>query len=111
MGWGVNTLEIKDALIKIAEEKGRPHYEVSVVRDVVQAFKLGLAHPLKYMVARKIGVSFKRVPVVKTAKAQKAKVVKVKSVESKREILELAGHGTLTKFRCGCRCEKCLVWA
>ncbi|MDQ8937037.1 hypothetical protein [Acinetobacter rudis] len=107
----MNTLQIKDALIKIAEEKGRPHYEVSVVRDVIQAFKLGLAHPLKYMVARKIGVSFKHVPVVKKAKTSKTKTGKAKSLESKREILELAGHGTLTKFRCGCRCEECLVWA
>lgn len=107
----MNALQIKDALIQIAEEKGRPHYEVSVVRDVIQAFRLGLAHPLKYMVARKMGVSFKRDLVVDKPKAQKTKTVKVKSVESKREILELAGHGTLTKFRCGCRCEECLVWA
>lgn len=104
----MNTSQIKEALIKIANEKGRPHYEVSVVRDVVQAFKLGTIHPLKYMVARKIGVAVSRAPVAKKTAATKATKTKA---EVKREILELALHGTLTKFRTGCRCEECVVWA
>lgn len=104
----MNTSQIKDALIKIAEEKGRPHYEVLVVRDVIQAFKLGTIHPLKYMVARKISMAVGCAPVTKKTAPQKEKATKA---EVKREILELALHGTLTKFRTGCRCEECVVWA
>ena len=42
-----NTKEIKQALIQIAERKGRPHYNLAVVRDVVEAIKNDLDHPLK----------------------------------------------------------------
>lgn len=42
-----NTKEIKQALIQIAERKGRPHYSLAVVRDVVEAIKNDLDHPLK----------------------------------------------------------------
>ena len=42
-----NSREIKQALIQIAERKGRPHYSLGVVRDVTLAIKNDLDHPLK----------------------------------------------------------------
>ena len=41
------SLEIRQALIQIAERKGRPHYTAMVVRDVIKAIHNDLPHPLK----------------------------------------------------------------
>lgn len=38
---------IRQALIQIAENKGRPHYTLEVVRSVIEAFRAGVHHPLK----------------------------------------------------------------
>lgn len=38
---------IRKALVQIAENYNRPHYEVMVQRDVIHAFREGLYHPLK----------------------------------------------------------------
>lgn len=38
---------IRQALIQIAENKGRPHYTLEVVRSVIDAFRAGVHHPLK----------------------------------------------------------------
>lgn len=40
-------LEIRQAMIQIAERKNRPHYTAMVVRDVIYAIQNNLDHPLK----------------------------------------------------------------
>lgn len=52
----VNATQIKQALIDIANETPRPHFEVSVVRDVVEAIKCDKPHHLKESVLEKIKV-------------------------------------------------------
>lgn len=42
-----SSVEIRRALIQIAEKNGRPHYSLAVVRDVIDAFKSGKDHHLK----------------------------------------------------------------
>jgi len=39
--------EIRQALIQIAERKGRPHYTLNVAREVIHAIKNNLDHHLK----------------------------------------------------------------
>ena len=103
--------QIKDALIEVADFFGRPHYEVSVVKDVINSFQMNIDHPLKELVVREVSlaspIEFKQIP----EKVVKPKKVKTTSNEVKKSILALAQHGTITKFKSGCRCEECVAWA
>lgn len=103
------SIEIKQALIQIAEKLGRPHYELSVVREVIRAFQTGGDHLLKDAVLGGLPVVRKMIPKKPTA-TKKPKVAKKPKVD-KSEILRLAYCGTITKFKSGCRCELCVEWA
>lgn len=98
---------IRSALIEIAEGLGRPHYEPMTVREVLASFDNGTSHPLKDLVIRKLR------PVKAESKEVfiEPKKSKVSSQEVKQSILALAQHGTITKFKSGCRCEECMEWA
>jgi len=48
--------QIRNALIEVADCLGRPHYEVSVVREVVDSFRNDVAHPLKHLVVRELSL-------------------------------------------------------
>ena len=105
--------QIRTALIEIAEGLGRPHYEPLTVREVLASFDNNTHHPLKEAVLRKVPcLGFKGstrkivVPKVKTKKPAR----KIAPVEVKKEILKLAQHGTMTKYKSGCQCEECMVW-
>ena len=50
----VNADQIKIALIDIAEEAGRPHFELSVIRDVIDSIKNNSHHHLKTRVLARI---------------------------------------------------------
>lgn len=102
--------QIRTALIEIAEALGRPHYEPLTVREVLASFDSGAYHPLKDLVVRKLR------PVKPTNTESKevfvsSKKAKLSPHEVKQEILKLAQHGTMTKFKSGCQCEECMVWA
>ena len=105
--------QIRAALIEIAEALGRPHYEPLTVREVLASFDSGTYHPLKETVLRKLphlgfgGSAKVVVPIIKPKKPAQ----KMSSAEVKKEILKLAQHGTMTKFKSGCQCEECMVWA
>lgn len=105
--------QIRTALIEIAEALGRPHYEPLTVREVLASFDSGAYHPLKDAVLRKVPcLGFKG--LIKTVEPKvriKKPARKVSPVEVKKEILKLAQHGTMTKFKSGCQCEECMVWA
>lgn len=102
--------QIRSALIEIAEGLGRPHYEPVTVREVLASFDNGSDHPLKDLVIRKlrpvtpINTELKEVSVG-------SKKAKLSPQEVKQSILALAQHGTITKFKSGCRCEECAEWA
>ena len=101
---------IRSALIEIAEALGRPHYEPLTVREVLESFDNGTDHPLKEPVIRilrpvkPINTELKEAPVGH-------KKAKLSPHEVKQSILVLAKHGTITKFKSGCRCEECMEWA
>ena len=106
--------KIRTALIEIAEGLGRPHYEPVTVREVLASFDNGLDHPLKAAVLRKIpslGVRGSAVKVSEPKVKTKKSVQKVLPREVKHVILQLAQHGTITKFRSGCDCKECMEWA
>ncbi len=101
---------IRSALIEIADGLGRPHYEPLTVREVLASFDNGTDHPLKDLVVRKLR------PVKLTNTESKevfvsSKKAKLSPHEVKQEILKLAQHGTITKFKSGCRCKECMEWA
>lgn len=105
--------QIRTALIEIAESLGRPHYEPLTVREVLASFDNNTDHPLKVAVLRKIPFLGRKssieavAPKVRTKKPAR----KASPVEVKKEILKLAQHGTITKFRSGCDCKECMEWA
>lgn len=105
--------QIRTALIEIAEALGRPHYEPLTVREVLASFDSGAYHPLKEAVLRKVPcLGFKGSTKVVTPKVRTKKPArKALPVEVKKEILKLAQHGTITKFRSGCDCKECMEWA
>lgn len=47
MNMSLSPDHIRKALVQIAENYNRPHYEVMVQRDVIHAFREGVYHPLK----------------------------------------------------------------
>ena len=101
---------IRSALIEIAEGLGRPHYEPVTVREVLASFDNGTSHPLKDLVIRKL----RPVTSINTESKEVStdpKKAKLSPHEVKQSILALAQHGTITKFKSGCRCEECLEWA
>ncbi len=58
-----SSLEIKQALIQIAERNGRPPFELCFVRQVVQAIRNGIDHPMRDLVeAEKIKSEFFATP-------------------------------------------------
>ena len=105
--------QIRTALIEIAESLGRPHYEPLTVREVLASFDNNTDHPLKAAVLRKIPSLGRKSSIEAVAPKVRTKkpVRKVSPVEVKKEILKLAQHGTMTKFKSGCQCEECMVWA
>jgi len=105
--------QIRTALIEIAEGLGRPHYEPLTVREVLASFDNNTHHPLKEAVLRKVpflnikkSISATEAPKVKIKKPAR----KIAPPEVKKEILKLAQHVTMTKFKSGCQCEECMVW-
>lgn len=101
---------IRSALIEIAEGLGRPHYEPVTVREVLASFDNGTSHPLKDLVIRK----FQPVKPTNTEPKEvsvSSKKSKLSPREVKQSILALAQHGTITKFKSGCRCKECVEWA
>jgi len=102
--------QIRTALIEIAEALGRPHYEPLTVREVLASFDTGADHPLKAEVLKKINGG-KSAELVAPCAATEEPVRSVSRREIKQAILELAQHGTITKFKNGCRCEECMEWA
>lgn len=101
---------IRSALIEIAEGLGRPHYEPVTVREVLASFDNGTSHPLKDLVIRKL----RPVTPINTESKEVSvgsKKAKLSPHEVKQSILALAQHGTITKFKSGCRCEECVEWA
>ena len=101
---------IRSALIEIAEALGRPHYEPLTVREVLESFDNGTDHPLKAAVLKKIA-DRKPVELVVPCAVIEKPARKASPAEVKKEILKLAQHGTITKFKSGCKCEECMVWA
>ena len=99
----INHQQIKDALIEVADFFGRPHYEVSVVRDVITSFRTGVSHPLKHLVVRELSLLASSTVV----KKQDLPTPKVKQKLN----ADILGHGTSTKYLLGCRCEECIEWA
>lgn len=102
--------QIRTALIEIAEALGRPYYEPLTVREVLASFDSGADHPLKAEVLKKIN-GRKSVELVVPCAVIEKPDRKASPVEVKKEILKLAQHGTITKFKSGCKCEECMVWA
>ncbi|OOD20925.1 hypothetical protein [Acinetobacter baumannii] len=105
--------QIRTALIEIAEALGRPHYEPLTVREVLASFDNNTDHPLKMAVLRKIPFLGRKssINVVASNIRPKKPARKASPVEVKKEILKLAQHGTITKFRSGCDCKECMEWA
>ena len=105
--------QIRTALIEIAEALGRPHYEPLTVREVLASFDNNTDHPLKAAVLRKIPFLGRKssIEVVTPKIRPKKPTRKASPVEVKKEILKLAQHGTITKFRSGCDCKECMEWA
>lgn len=50
--------QIRKALVAIADQKGRPHYEMGVVREVADAIQNNTHHHLKIIVMQEIYVQF-----------------------------------------------------
>lgn len=106
----MNTTEIRNAMVSLAESMGRPFFDGGVVRDVVYAFKSGRYHHLKERVLIEINLlrPVEPAPEMKPKPKRKPRVKKVK-VDSQlgSDILE---HGTMVRYNCGCRCKWCALW-
>lgn len=50
--------QVQQALINIAEQKGRPHYELSLIKDVAAAIRNNTHHHLKQLVMQEIYVLY-----------------------------------------------------
>lgn len=54
----ISTLQVRTALIQIAEQSQRPHFGLFVVRDVKDAIKNNTHHNLKNLVLREIYIQY-----------------------------------------------------
>lgn len=50
--------QIKEAMISLANQKGRPHYELSLIKEVAQAIHNNTPHHLKQIVLQEVYVLF-----------------------------------------------------
>ena len=101
---------IRAVLIEVAEDLGRPHYEPLTVREVLASFDHGTPHPLRDLVIRKLR-PVEPINIESKEVSNGSKKAKLLPREVKQSILALAQHGTITKFKSGCRCEECVEWA
>ncbi|OTG81519.1 hypothetical protein [Acinetobacter sp. ANC 4648] len=99
------SLEIKQALIQIAERNGRPPFELYFVREVVRAIRSGVYHPMGTVVeAEKIDSDFFATPSLNTKQDQLAafcaprgmrEILSKNSGVSVSYISSVLSHGTL----------------
>jgi len=103
--------QIRTALIEIAEELRRPHYEPLTVREVLASFDNNTHHPLKEAVLRKVPfLNIKK--SISVTEEPKEKIKKpARKIQPAEIIKPINDHGTLSKYSEGCRCDECGVWA
>ena len=106
----MNTTEIRNAMVSLAESMGRPFFDNGVVSDVIDAFKSGQYHHLKDKVLIEIDLlrPVEPAPEMKPKPKRKPRVKKVK-VDSQLDA-DILEHGTMVKYNCGCRCDLCKGW-